>query len=447
MLQGVLKTIHLYKSLIRSKIDYGSPCFTKISNKTANILKTVQNSSLRICIGALYSSPIDSIYCEAAELPSDFRKSLVANKFITSASANPSHPLQNLISIFSLHHFQQNDNPLAKFISEIKNLEIDLKNLIQKPITYPPWLLKPLQIDFQLRNYPKRNHSPLEIKSHYLELISNYTECNLCFTDGSKISNLHTGYAFSINEKIFNFKIHEVSSIFTAELLAIYHCLLNISTTQLENKNFLILSDSLSSLISIQNIFSDHPIVQNIHKILLDLQNSNHTIHLMYTPSHVGIEGNEIVDTYAKSATIPPPFTIFTPDDIKSFFKQNTHSKWQNFWSSQTSNKLFQHKKTIYPWKNLNHLNRREEIIITRLRIGHSKITHNHLYQKIPKPPCQFCENEPISIQHLLFTCPKLQQTRLSLQIDPNSMTIPDNPSEIQKFITLLKSTNLINQI
>ena len=167
----------------------------------------------------------------------------------------------------------------------------------------------------------------------------------------------------------------------------------------------------------------------------------------MYVPSHIGIRGNETVDTYAKSATDPSPLKIITSDDIKSYFNQITYTNWQNFWASQTSNKLYELKKTVQPWKNLNHLSRKEEVIITRLRIGHTKLTHNYFYQKILKPICNFCNREPLSVRHLIFICPQLHQDRLALQINENSITIPDSPSEIQKFITLIKNKNLTNQI
>ena len=191
----------------------------------SNSSNTIQNSALMRCLGALYSSPIDSIYCEAAELPPDFRRTLITNKFISNASTNPSHPLQNSINPPNPQHFYHIEGPISNFITMLNDLQINPKTLIQKPILYPPWLLKPPQVNLQLINYPKNSHSPLVIKQNYLELLSEYKKFNLCFTDGSKIPTLHSGYAYSINDKISNFKIHNCSSIYTAELTAIFHCL------------------------------------------------------------------------------------------------------------------------------------------------------------------------------------------------------------------------------
>ena len=222
----------------------------------------------------------------------------------------------------------------------MKNLQIDPNDLIHKPITYPPWLLKPASVDLYLKNYLKSDHSPSIIKNLYLEHIEKYIDYNPCYTDGSKIPSNHAGYAFSINDKTYNFKVHNCSSIFTAELIAILHCLLHIPTTNTNSKHFLVQSDSLSSLLSIRNMFANHPIIQKILNALFDLQNTNFTIQFMYVPSHIGISGNETVDTYAKSATDPSPLKIITSDDIKAYFNQITYASWQNFWTSQTSNKL-----------------------------------------------------------------------------------------------------------
>lgn len=89
--------LQLYRSLIRSKIEYGCPAFLNASKSNLAILKTVQNSALRLCIGALPSSPIDSIYCEASEMPPEIRFPLVLNKFLLQATLNPSNPVRNIL--------------------------------------------------------------------------------------------------------------------------------------------------------------------------------------------------------------------------------------------------------------------------------------------------------------------------------------------------------------
>lgn len=105
-------------------------------------------------------------------------------------------------------------------------------------------------------------------------------------------------------------------------------------------------------------------------------------------------------------------------------------------------NKLFQHNKSIQPWKNLSHFNRLEEITISRLKIGHRKLTCSHHYQKAPKPTWQFCNAEPINILQLLFKCPNLESVRSELKIVGENPTIHDNPIEIKKIFSRIRKVN-----
>lgn len=65
--------------------------------------------------------------------------------------------------------------------------------------------------------------------------------------DGPKNQNSYTGYAFSIMEQKFHYRIPDSALIFTAELMAIFHCLLVISEKH-ETDEIKILTDSLISL-------------------------------------------------------------------------------------------------------------------------------------------------------------------------------------------------------
>jgi len=47
--------LQLYRSLIRSQLDYGSPIYSHTC--TLNLLKTIQTSSLRLSLGAFRTSP------------------------------------------------------------------------------------------------------------------------------------------------------------------------------------------------------------------------------------------------------------------------------------------------------------------------------------------------------------------------------------------------------
>ena len=439
--------LQIYRSLVRSKLEYGCPAFKKASKKTLSIINTVQNSALRMCIGALPSSPIDSIYCEAAELPPEFRRNLISNKFLVSAVTDPTNPIRTTIHSCIKNRNLYNESLITDFLSVLENNNIPLSDLNHENPKFPQWLIQLPDINLTMINYRKNEYPHHIIRRLYQEKLYEYKGFIQCFTDGSKIETDYVGYAFSINGIVKNYTIQKYSSIFTAESIAILHCLLTIPTLDFQNKKFLIQSDSLSALTSIQNKFSTNPIVNHIHHQLLFLKTLNFDIKLMYIPSHVEILGNDEIDHHAKSATTFSTVNFLPLQDLKNLLIQTELSKWQNLWSTKTQNKLYQHKKSIKPWKNLSHLNRTDEVTITRLRIGHTKFTHNHLFQKSPKPTCHFCHADLISVQHLLFECPNLNQTRSHLKIQTTNPNIPDDEAEINKFLSFISKIKLNNQI
>uniref|UniRef100_UPI00397E9AAD hypothetical protein n=1 Tax=Salmonella sp. s51944 TaxID=3159655 RepID=UPI00397E9AAD len=63
---------------------------------------------------------------------------------------------------------------------------------------------------------------------------------------------------------------------------------------------------------------------------------------------------------------------------------------------------------------------RKEDVIITRLRIGHSYLTHSHLLSNTPHPVCTSCQAD-ISINHLLLDCPLFCDHRRN--INPSNYT------------------------
>ncbi|KAL5240200.1 hypothetical protein ACI65C_007610 [Semiaphis heraclei] len=117
----------------------------------------------------------------------------------------------------------------------------------------------------------------------------------------------------------------------------------------------------------------------------------------------------------------------------------------QRLWDQELNKKLYQIKPFLIPNPNPPSSTRRQQVIWTRMKIGHTNITHIHLMRREPRPNCELCNNAPISTAHLLLECPNLTEQR---KIFPN-LTLRDILS-IKNFnylITFLKITNLYNRI
>ena len=59
--------LHLYRSLIRSKLDYGCIIYGSARPSYLKILDPIHNHALRLCLGAFRTSPAISLCVEATE--------------------------------------------------------------------------------------------------------------------------------------------------------------------------------------------------------------------------------------------------------------------------------------------------------------------------------------------------------------------------------------------
>ena len=93
------------------------------------------------------------------------------------------------------------------------------------------------------------------------------------------------------------------------------------------------------------------------------------------------------------------PFT-----DFKSKVNSYTYSKWQSAWTITPFNKLREVKPTLGEWHQGNRSIRREEVVLSRCRIGHTRLTHSYLLKRNDQPECIPCQ-EPLTVKHILIDC------------------------------------------
>ena len=82
-------------------------------------------------------------------------------------------------------------------------------------------------------------------------------------------------------------------------------------------------------------------------------------------------------------------------------------SLWQKRWDKEVGNKLH----TIMPQIDDKYYsgctNRKDDVIINRLRIGHTRLTHSFRMENRPHPPlCDQCEGDhELTVKHILIDC------------------------------------------
>ena len=85
--------------------------------------------------------------------------------------------------------------------------------------------------------------------------------------------------------------------------------------------------------------------------------------------------------------------------------------------------------------------------MMTRLRIGHTLLTHKFILDKEDPPKCMYC-NDRLTIKHIIVNCPGLDHVREKIGI-ANSMkeALADDKDSSDKIIQLLQQIGLMKQI
>ena len=125
----------------------------------------------------------------------------------------------------------------------------------------------------------------------------------------------------------------------------------------------------------------------------------------------------------------------------------NIEQLWDNDWSTTdpTTNKLREIKNTTKKFENLDLLRRRETMIITRLRIGHSLATHGYLMDRGAPPTC-IC-GLILSIKHIFNDCRMLANAKRKFNIHSLAYICNNEIEKLRNVLEFLKYINLYSKI
>ena len=169
--------------------------------------------------------------------------------------------------------------------------------------------------------------------------------------------------------------------------------------------NFIICSDSLSCLLAIQHSKFKNPFILKIIELYKALTTIGKEIIFLWVPSHVGIHGNTVVDQLAKDALADPyvkcsvPYTDFRPKIKKYIFNLK-----QEHWNTKIENKFYEIEPSVTTKFYSHSFSRRDQVILTRCRIGHSRVTHSYLLNGEDAPECIPCQCR-FTLKHVLIDC------------------------------------------
>ena len=79
----------LYRALVRSRLDYGCEAFYTASNRQLQLLDNVQHKCLRLCCGAMSTTPVNTLEQDCGDMPLHIRRERLALRFLIRAASNP----------------------------------------------------------------------------------------------------------------------------------------------------------------------------------------------------------------------------------------------------------------------------------------------------------------------------------------------------------------------
>jgi hypothetical protein len=84
--------LKLYRSHVRSKLDYGCVVYGSARQSVLESLDRVQTAALRTCLGAFRTSPVSSLHVEAGEMPLELRRQQLCLQYIFKLRSTPRNP-------------------------------------------------------------------------------------------------------------------------------------------------------------------------------------------------------------------------------------------------------------------------------------------------------------------------------------------------------------------
>ena len=370
--------LRLYRALVRSKLDYGCVVYGSTSPSYIKMLDTIHHQGLRLALGAFRTSPVQSLYVEANEPSLELRREKLSLQYAVKLKSNSKNPAYDAVfnpSFQNLYDLKPKAiRPFGLRIQGALNtLEFDPKNIHPSLMTeVSTWQLDTPCVRFDLTNNKKMNTNPEIFKSALNELKAEFHDHLPIYTDGSKDG---AKVGCSVVSTIYTAKLRlpDNASIFSAEVKAIDIALKFIETVN--NDKFIIFCDSLSVLQSLRNKNIRNPLIAKVLQKHSDLTPMKSIVYC-WIPGHVGISGNEMADRAAKEALLLNISKTKIPyTDAKHAINTYLRTKWQTLWNNVPFNKLRSIKPTIGDSYNVCRTVRREEVIQTRLRIGHTRLT------------------------------------------------------------------------
>jgi hypothetical protein len=183
--------LRLYRSHIRSKLDYGCVVYGSARKSYIQMLDTIHHQGLRICLGAFRTSPAESLYVAANEESLYRRRQRLLVQYCLKIKSTPTNPVFGHI-YHPKYVARFTDKPKTiptigiRFDNIVSNMNVDT-SIISSSRLYenPHWNLKIPNIRYDLRTDKKSQTNPLDFIMKFNDIRRFFERYVFIYSDGS----------------------------------------------------------------------------------------------------------------------------------------------------------------------------------------------------------------------------------------------------------------------
>jgi len=450
--------MHLYRSLVRSQLDYGAIVYGGASVTTLGVLNSIHGDCMRIATGAFRTTPIADLQALTNEKPLQLRRDLQTIKYYYKMRSSLSNPAFSAAVVTRQELLYSHKNIIPPLANRAKALiqKLNLnRGVIQPKFSYrilnidlPSYSIYPPTVISDLTAWPKKTVSHHIIRDYFNDLLSTTFEESLhVYTDASKSID-GVGAAVVCDDAVLRAALPDESSIVTAEAYAITMALNHIASRPPNNS--VIFTDSLVNLKKLENRITNDCWARRTIHLLDKMRRSGQIVNFCWVPSHVGIPGNERADEEAKTAAtgvktlIPIPYS-----DYQTTAAVAVDEHWEREWKNGNT-KLAELFDNIPAEKQV--LKRSEQVKLNRLRLGHTAITHSYRMNPDilePPPGCPICYQATLTVKHIMRDCDGLDNVRLICfgERKPEMKNLLGTAVKTDKILAYLRELGILDQI
>ena len=209
--------LKLYKSLVRSKLDYGCIIYGSARQSYLRKLDSIHNQGLRLALGAFRTCPVNSSYAEANEPSLNLRRKKLSLQYHLKLKSNPKNPTDKVVFEPSYKdEFIEKEKVISpvslRCEADFICIGCDLEDVADHNVSEVPlWTSKSPTYNYYLASYKKATTNPIIFESKFLEVKEEFYIHEEIYTDGSK-DGKKVASAAILGGELYQFRLPNNSS-------------------------------------------------------------------------------------------------------------------------------------------------------------------------------------------------------------------------------------------